>query len=169
MWSGPSSHGTCDCDRDECSLARFVRAAAADRCAAAIVVEYGSTNLSPDFHLSVFPPHEWACRAFPWRSDRACPSCGYVPSKVPSWAVHGATFVLDNISYRIVSGTGSTNRYSPNRLHSEDYVICERSSGEKWSLPDLPATKADVGASLGVLFKLPKFRARDLERALRAV
>ena len=168
MEFGPDDYGNCSCDRIECEIARAVRRAAADACLTAIEAEFG-----PSFwrgahlrHLSTFPVREWPCVAFPWRSDRACPGCGYVPRKAPAWATHKAVFCLNGKAFRIVS-VGSTNRYSNNRLHSEDFITAEPISAAPWALPDLPAPIADVASALTVLFKeLPRFRAVDLEKAL---
>lgn len=158
----------CCCDNVDCDIARYIRNACAEKVRAAIQLEYGSTPQS-DFHLGSFPPYEWVCRAFPMRSERACPSCNYVPRPALSWAVHGARFALKGVLYSIVS-VGSTNRYSPNHMHFEEYVIGEKISDDPWSLPETPCPVSDVAASLDVLFnKMPKFRMHELDNAMREV
>lgn len=161
-------HGTCGCDRPDCVTARAVRGAAARACVAAVVAEYGSSRHEhdDDFPLWSYPANEWACRAFPYRSDRPCPGCGYVPARAPGWAVHGVVFGLRGKTYRVVS-VGSTSRHSPQGLHYEDTVVAELVSGERWSLPEMPAAVEDVSRALRVLFDdLPRFRRPELERAL---
>lgn len=168
MFDGPDYHGQCDCERNECVVARAVRRAAAEACRTAVEAEYGSDEREEFFHLSTFPAREWACRAFPRRSARSCPGCGYTPWPRLPWVAHGATFAVDGKAYRIVS-VGSTNRYSPSGLHFEDIVVAEPVSAGRWSLPELPATVDEVGDALNALNGLPKFRMPELDSALVAV
>jgi hypothetical protein len=161
------SFGTCDCYRAECEVARAVRKAAAEKLLASVRSEYGNENdfYASDFPLWSFPSREWSCRAFPRRSLRACPGCGYVPSKVPESIKHGAVFALGGLIYRVIA-VGSTNHYS-NGLHYEDYAIGEvTASAAPWEFPDCPTPVADVYQALRKLGELPKFRTADLERAL---
>lgn len=161
-------HGNCSCERFECDVARFVRNACSEKVKAAIKAKYGS-NPESDFPLSSFPSYEWVCRAFPMRSEFACPSCNYVPRPAPPWAKHRAKFAHKGALYSIVS-VGSTNRYSSNGMHFEDFVICEPVADDPWSLPETPALISDVAASLNVLFKeLPRFRFHELVDVMREV
>lgn len=161
-------YGTCDCERDECHVARAVRRAAAEKLLAAMLAEYGDTWHFDEFPLWLFPAREWVCRAFPSRSSRACPGCGYVPATVPSNITFGVVFGLKGSTYRVVS-VGSTNRYS-NGHHFEDYVTAELVKAEPWSLPDCPASVADVASALHVLFHdLPKFRSFELADAMVSI
>lgn len=165
----PTYHfGKCDCMRPECVTARAVRRMAADTCQAAIVREFGAVETYEGCpHLSDFPSREWVCRAFPWRSDRPCPACGFTPWHAPVWANHGRVFGLAGQAFRIVS-VGSTNRHAPNGLHSEDYVHAELIS-EAWSFPQLPAGVDEVGKALKQLFALPTFRVPELANAILSV
>jgi hypothetical protein len=102
-----------------------------------------------------------------------CPKCGYRRERLPEWVKHGVVFAFQGALYRVVS-VGSTNKPHEahpwaHRSHFRDYVIAER-VGEEWEgLPACPATKADVGAALANLYKLPKFEIADMRRAIRRV
>jgi hypothetical protein len=162
-------YGRCDCESSDCKVARAVRRAAAEKLVEAMRAGYGEPMVTDDCPLWIFAEREWVCRAFPWRNAQSCPSCGYVPKRLPAAFKHGAVFGLRGACYRVVS-VGSTNRYSPNGLHSEDYLRCELVKEVPWALPTLPATKGDVSAALDVLFNdLPMFRWMELEGALLAV
>lgn len=161
-------YGTCDCGGHECVVARAVRQACAERVAHEITSEYGdSTNYWSDLPLSLFSPDEWVCRSFPSRCVRPCPSCGYLPAKVPGWVVHGIVFGLRGKTYRVVS-VGGTNEHASNRLHYEDFVVCELVSSEPWCLPEGSVAKSLLARALGVFRQLPKFRPVDLEGAMFA-
>lgn len=161
--------GMGDCDCPEHGVERAIRKAAAEKLLASMLAEYGDTWHFDEFPLWSFPSYEWVCRAFPSRSSRACPGCGYVPSTVPSAFTFGTVFGLKGSTYRVVS-VGSTNRYSPRGQHFEDYVTAELVKAEPWSLPDCPAPVADVASALHVLFHdLPKFRSFELADALVTV
>lgn len=160
--------GTCDCDRPECDLARALRRVAAEKVSAEINAEYGSTTVYVDFHLASYPSREWVCRAFPWRSSRACPGCGYVPANVPNTITFGTVFGLQGKTWRVIS-IGSTNRFSPNRLHSEDYAVCQLVSAEPWKFPEVPAPVFDVERALQGLFKMPTFRSFELANAMVSI
>lgn len=160
---------TCDCGRPECDLARRLRAACAKGVLEAIKAEYGSAHAFDLRPLETFPSREWVCLAFPRRHERPCPRCGYVPAAVPPWATFGAKFGLNKTVYRIVT-VGSTNRHSPQQIHTEDFVTCEPVGDDPWSLPPAPALVSDVAAALDVLFKkMPRFRALELTRAVHLV
>lgn len=77
----------------------------------------------------------------------------------------GRAFILAGQAFRIVT-TGSTNRYSKNGLHSEDYVHVEPLKDEAWHFPDTPVAVDVVRQSLTQLFALPTFRVPELASAL---
>ena len=158
------NYGGCACDRIECGIARAVRKAAGLACINAIKLEYGSASDCEPFDLASFPAGQWVCRAFPRRSARPCPSCGYTPWILPEWVAPGKCFGFAGKCYRVVS-VGSTNRYS-NGFHFEDRVTAELLRGEKWRFPALPASINDVEAALKNLFQLPTFGRLDLEKVI---
>lgn len=171
MFDGPDYYGDWECrDGDEdCLTAKAIRKAAADKVIAAIAAEYGGTSWeNPSFPLESYPAREWVCMVFPWRHERPCPGCGYVPRGKPAWADFKVKFALGGKTYRIVS-IGSTNRFAPRQMHQEDFLICELISSESWSLPAAPATRDEVGKALDVLDRMPRFRAHELEGALHLV
>lgn len=98
----------------------------------------------------------------------ACVDCGYVRIPLPEWAVVGAVFALEGEVYRIAYANCSSNE-APTYPHFHNYVAVTLVLEEPPALPTAPASRSAVADALKSIFAIKKFRADELEKAIRRV